>query len=91
MIATNFLVIEEVIKKIIDEWEKFKSKFYEEFNKITEYKRKTLIEKAYQIQNDNKFKIKNITEGKIISMITEWKKNSQSFRKYLFYKDNKNF
>ena len=51
-------------KKIIDESEKFKSKCYEEFNKITEYKRKTLIEKAYQIQNDNKFKIKLLLKVK---------------------------
>ena len=78
-------------KKVIDEWERFKSICYEEFNKITEYKRKTLIEKAYKIQNDNKFKLKNITEGKIINMISEWKKNSQRFSKYIFFEDNKTF
>jgi len=78
-------------KKLIDEWEKFKNLCYEEFNKITEYKRKNLIEKAYQILNDNKIQIKNITEGKIINMISEWKKNSQRFKKYVFFEDNKTF
>ena len=56
---------------------------------LTEYKRKNLVEKAYQILSDNKIQIKNITEGKIINMISEWKNNSQRFKWYLFFEDNK--
>ena len=41
--------------------------------------------------NDNKIQIKNITEGKIITMISKWKNSSQRFKKYVFFEDNKAF
>ena len=74
--------------KILSDWNNFKSKCTEEFNKCDKYLRKDLIEIARNIYNNKEYSFK-YTDNKIKNMIADWKKTSQKFTKYLFLEDTK--
>lgn len=75
-------------KKLLQDYETFQEKCYDEFNKTDFYNRKNFIEIVYNILNKYKCKI---TENKIKKMIQKWKSTSQKFTKFLFLTDIKTF
>ena len=77
-------------KKLLQDYETFQEKCYDEFNKTDFYNRKKFIEIAYNILNKYKLDCK-MTENKIKNMIQKWKLNSQKFTKFLFLTDIKTF